>query len=559
MARSKSRTYAPFDHMAVQTTLDRCGVVLMDRSQVRTAPGPQPQRGPLHVTDCGSGSPVARGGQSRATGDPKLRLAHWNAEGVRQKKTELQNFLKQNGIDVCTIQETHLTQNHRFYVRGYETYRQDRESRSKGGVVTLVRNTIPSIEIQRSRASDTEFLGVELILPDHHLQVFNIYSPPDKSIALHLIQPTTENWIIMGDFNSHSPSWGYDELDSKGEEVECWATNQQLILINKPQDPPTFYSRSWRTTSTPDLAFATDNIHKLCHREVCSQLGGSDHRPVTILVDQKTPASTFKRAPSWNYKRADWDGFKQFAEEECMGLQLSEENMNHNAVQLNNAILRAAKKSIPRGQRRNYNPFWTPQLEQLQEAVNRAREDMERNPSDQNTAEYKKARAEFTREKLLQTRKQWYEKTASLNLEKDSSKLWSLTKVLNEEAPSRSKTVLHVHNMLLTDKKAANEFAQLYRRESTLPLTTKKVGDMKEKLKQEEKQKNVPSPCLNSTLKISELNSAIRSLKPKKAPGPDGVSNDMLKHLGPIARKMLLEIFNRSWNKGLVPEVFPMR
>ena len=547
---------AIFDHMAVQTTLDRCGVVLMDRSQVRTAPGPQPQRGPLHVTDCGSGSPVARGGQSRATGDPKLRLAHWNAEGVRQKKTELQNFLKQNSIDVCTIQETHLTQNHRFYVRGYETYRQDRESRSKGGVVTLVRNTIPSIEIQRSRASDTEFLGVELILPDHHLQVFNIYSPPDKSIALHLIQPTTENWIIMGDFNSHSPSWGYDELDSKGEEVECWATNQQLILINKPQDPPTFYSRSWRTTSTPDLAFATDNIHKLCHREVCSQLGGSDHRPVTILVDQKTPASTFKRAPSWNYKRADWDGFKQFAEEECMGLQLSEENMNHNAVQLNNAILRAAKKSIPRGQRRNYNPFWTPQLEQLQEAVNRAREDMERNPSDQNTAEYKKARAEFTREKLLQTRKQWYEKTASLNLEKDSSKLWSLTKVLNEEAPSRSKTVLHVHNMLLTDKKAANEFAQLYRRESTLPLTTKKVGDMKEKLKQEEKQKNVPSPCLNSTLKISELNSAVRSLKPKKAPGPDGVSNDMLKHLGPIARKMLLEIFNRSWNKGLVPEVW---
>ena len=87
--------------------------------------------------------------------------------------------------------------------------------------------------MQRSRASNTEFLVVELILPDHHLQVFNIYSPPDKSIALHLIQPTTEIWIIMGDFNSHSPSWGYDELDSKGEEVECWATNQQLILINK--------------------------------------------------------------------------------------------------------------------------------------------------------------------------------------------------------------------------------------------------------------------------------------------------------------------------------------
>ena len=111
-----------------------------------------------------------------------------------------------------------------------------------------------------------------------------------------------------------------------------------------------------------------------------------------------------------------------------MGLQLSEENVNHIAVQFYNVILRAAKKSIPRGQRRNYNPFWTPQLEQLQEAVNRAREDMENNPSDQKTAEYSKARAEFTREKLLQTRKQWYEKTASLNLEKDSSNSGALPK-----------------------------------------------------------------------------------------------------------------------------------
>ena len=69
---------------------------------------------------------------------------------------------------------------------------------------------------------------------------------------------------------------------------------------------------------------------------------------------------------------------------------------------------------------------------------------------------------------------------------------------------------------------------------------------MKEKLKQEEKQENIPSPCLNSILKISELNSAIRNLKPKKAPGPVGLSGDMLKHLGLIARKTLLEIFNRS-------------
>ena len=70
--------------------------------------------------------------------------------------------------------------------------------------------------------------------------------------------------------------------------------------------------------------------------------------------------------------------------------------------------------------------------------------------------------------------------------------------------------------------------------ESTLPLTPKKVGDKKGKLKQEEKQENIPNPCLESALETSELNSAIRNIKPKKASEPDGLSNDMLKHLWPI-------------------------
>ena len=51
-----------------------------------------------------------------------------------------------------------------------------------------------------------------------------------------------------------------------------------------------------------------------------------------------------------------------------------------------------------------------------------------------------------------------HEKTASLNLEKDTSKHWNLARVLNEKAPSHSETVLCVHNKLLTNKKATNKF-----------------------------------------------------------------------------------------------------
>ena len=91
----------------------------------------------------------------------------------------------------------------------------------------------------------------------------------------------------MGDSNSHSPSWGYDDLDHKGDEVEDWIITHNMVLINKADDPPTFYSRAWRTTSCPDLAIATDDVAKITSREVDKQLGGSDHKPFFLTIERE--------------------------------------------------------------------------------------------------------------------------------------------------------------------------------------------------------------------------------------------------------------------------------
>lgn len=57
-------------------------------------------------------------------------------------------------------------------------------------------------------------------------------------------------------------------------------------------------------------------------------------------------------------------------------------------------------------------------------------------------------------------------------------------------------------------------------------------------------------------LTLSELNDAIRRLKTRKAPGKDGVCNEMIKHLGPTAKRKLLELFNLSWRKGVFPSAW---
>ena len=79
--------------------------------------------------------------------------------------------------------------------------------------------------------------------------------------------------------------------------VEHWIVSNRLVIINTPTDPPTFYSRVWKTTSTPDIAIATDNIQKIAKREVSEQPGGSDHKPVILTLAKQVNASVGKMPP----------------------------------------------------------------------------------------------------------------------------------------------------------------------------------------------------------------------------------------------------------------------
>ena len=101
------------------------------------------------------------------------------------------------------------------------------------------------------------------------LSIYNLYSPPPKMLNLRAIQPEGERMIIVGDFNSHSPSWGYPDLDPKGDKVENWI-----------------------------MTIATDDGAKITERYVEQQLGGSDHKPVRFVIKQDLLKAGRKLCPS---------------------------------------------------------------------------------------------------------------------------------------------------------------------------------------------------------------------------------------------------------------------
>ena len=96
---------------------------------------------------------------------------------------------------------------------------------------------------------------------------------------------------------------GYEANNARGDEIEDWQSETNMVLINDPDDPPTFYSRRWMTTSAPDLAFASGNLANKIQRNVTTQLGGSDHRPVLLTMDLEWKQKNEKTFPRWNHKK----------------------------------------------------------------------------------------------------------------------------------------------------------------------------------------------------------------------------------------------------------------
>ena len=231
--------------------------------------------------------------------------------------------------------------------------------------------------------------------------------------------------------------------------------------------------RAWKTTSHPDLAaMATEDIQKQRERTVQDQLGGSDHLPILLHLTSTQPPLTARKDPSWNYKRADWQTFKELTDKFTEDADMSQDkSLNDNVSSLTNAILKAAIRSIPRGRRADYKPYWSSTIQKLHDQLTTAREQLERNPSPENNIAYSKARCEFEEEKTKQVCKSWQEKTASLNMERDTTKLWRLTKTLNEDTQAaRSPTVFAKNNNHYKGKLAANILANRFKENSTLDI-----------------------------------------------------------------------------------------
>ena len=140
------------------------------------------------------------------------------------------------------------------------------------------------------------------------LTITSIYKPPNEPFSIACV-PTSNNEVLIGDFNSHSTNWGYDQTNSDGEAVEQWAEFQNMNLIHDAKLPKSFNSGRWKKGYNPDLIFVSSNIATICNKLVLEPIPRTRHRPTGIKVNAAVVPKTVPFQRRFNFTKAIWQAF----------------------------------------------------------------------------------------------------------------------------------------------------------------------------------------------------------------------------------------------------------
>ena len=123
------------------------------------------------------------------------------------------------------------------------------ERHHKYGSAILIREDLKVKNVYERVQGTVELITIVM----SEVVVHSVYKPPNDQFALLALGHRDLPHIVIGDFNCHSTSWGYDTTDNNGEAVEQLADSCDLTLIHDAKLPKSFNSGRGATTQISSL------------------------------------------------------------------------------------------------------------------------------------------------------------------------------------------------------------------------------------------------------------------------------------------------------------------
>ncbi|KAF0300623.1 RNA-directed DNA polymerase from mobile element jockey [Amphibalanus amphitrite] len=373
--------------------------------------------------------------------------------------------------------------------------------------------------------------------------------------------PSLPNVIAVGDINGHHPVWDVNcsEPDAVGTRVNDWLELHHWVTLNSGAATCVGYGNRTRQTA-PDVAMCHRDMAGRCTWAVGEDLG-SDHLPQLIHTSIGGARPKRIRKSRWAFHKADWSGFAADCDAALADLRpdsLSVEGLNERLVA---AILSASTAHVPRGARADPKPWaLDPDLVAAVAERREARDALKEHDSEEARSRWKTAKKSVATMEA-EAQKRSFRELATGELNKPAA-IGKVTKILRkmegaapDVCPDRAING-DCGQLLAEDRAKAEAFVRTYAHVSRNVRQPKRDRIVKTELRG---LKAAPCCCRGQRtdqcqpFTEQEMHDQIRHLGTKKAPGPDQVCTEHLRHLGPTAYRTLLALINRSWSNFETP------
>ncbi|OXU19992.1 hypothetical protein TSAR_005064 [Trichomalopsis sarcophagae] len=453
----------------------------------------------------------------------KLTIVNWNANGIlasqKNRALLLSQILEELSIDVACITETHLKATQRLHIPNYTVYRADRSnSNAGGGVATIVRNNVRHKPISTPTPS-LEACGVKI----------NQHKNPT---------------VLAGDFNAKHHAWGCISNNTKGNSL-IRLLQQHSFVPEAPPEPTHFPGDPEKTPDILDI-FLTKNITIEKDPWTLPRLN-SDHNSVFLEI----PGTLTKETPT--IAVINWLTLRFLLEKSSFRCELI-----HSISETDKAVditlelkekIQQATKLVPM---HLANAKLPKNILALIRKKNTLRKKLQ-NTRDSSIRPKLKATKRKLHANLQEHRTEGLEKYIS-EAEENPKRAWKVVKSLRNRK-IYSLPITHNGLAYSADVDKANILADSLK-EQCSPFPVKdEFTEFHASIT--ESAKNFTST--NSEFLITspqEIKTAIRLLKKNKAPGPDGISNDVLKVLPRIYLVAICNIVNKMMRLQYFPTVW---
>ena len=483
-------------------------------------------------------------------------IIQWNCAGARRKKEDLLQLIDEQKPAIICLQETLLQPYQTFKIPNYNIIRKDGPTlgKARGGTAICIHSSIPIAEVTVN--SDLQPTAVEVNIQTP-FTICNIYiSPRSESLnptnLNNLINQLKPPYILLGDFNAHSPLWGCcTNTDRGGKVIEQFLLEKNLNILNTGIATRQGYNNS---ETAIDLTICSPQIQPLLKWDVYPTPRASDHFPIliSILGSEKRDIPTFR-----NFKKADWLLYENHQTWNEIPQEFPKENLRRTVDDLYERLNKAAEDSIPRSTHHKFfpKPWWNAALKKSHKLREAAYKKFRQNKSPLNEYKWKKLRAEHAYSIKIYKEEEYKKTCSSLTSRTPSSMIWNTINKIRGKRPPRSINMLIENDQTFKDtEEICNKLAYTFASTSS----TRNYSNSFQNIKQQEEANplnfNVRNEEIyNKPITMSEMLSALSQCR-NTSPGPDEISYDMIRKLPPIAKNHILEIFNCIFENGEFPD-----